>query len=177
MLKLEHFLPKSGPKASAVLLNDRFTIKALMRSPVISARPDDAIGDAAARMVGHAIHALPVVDDGNHLIGIITTSDIMHALLHGIGQKQSAGQQGPQRKPSEAEMRRAVEAAVAATQKGNDADGVAAAMLYLQARNALLETLREDITRYLSAGQDEHLHARLLKDLDRLGQASPELLI
>lgn len=94
MLKLEHFLPKGGAKASAVLLNERFRIETLMRTPV--------------------------VDAGNHLLGIVTTSDIMHALL---------------------------------------------------------KALREDVARYLRAGQDERLHSRLLKDLDQLGQPSAEVIL
>ena len=178
MLKLEYFLPKGGAKASVAVLNDRFRIEKLMRSPVITVRPDETIEEAASRMVVHAVHALPVVDDGNHLPGYgHDVLDIMHALLHGIGTKHGTGGAGPIRQPTELEMRRALEAAQAATLAGTDTDGIAAAMLYLRERNALLESLREDVARYVHAGQDEHLHSRLLKGLDRLGQASPEVII
>jgi CBS domain-containing protein len=59
-----------------------------MRSPVVTAGLDDTIADAASRMVTHAVHSLPVVDESNHLLGIVTTTDIMQALLHGIGLKK-----------------------------------------------------------------------------------------
>src|SRR5450631_2357578 len=81
MLKLEYFLPKSGAQASAALLNNRFRIDKLMRSPANSATLD-----------------------------------------------------------------------------GTDPNGIAAAMLFLNERNALLETLRVDVARYVQAGQDERLH-------------------
>lgn len=168
MLKLEHFLSKSGSPAAAALLNDRFRIDTMMRRPVISARPDDTSADAAASMATHGIHALPVVNENNHLVGIVTTTDIVGALLHGIKLKRGPAQQTASRRPTELEMRRAIEAAESATLNGTDANGVAALMLYLHERNALLEELRQDVTRYLRSGQDEQLHTRLLQDIDRL---------
>jgi hypothetical protein len=72
-------------------------------------------------------------------------------------------------------MRRSLEVAEAAVLHGADADSITAAMLYLHARNALLESPREDVARYLHVGQDERLHSRLLKDLDRLVQPSPQV--
>jgi hypothetical protein len=50
-------------------------------------------------------------------------------------------------------------------------------MLYLRARNALLEQLRQDVARYIHGAQDERLHTQLLNDLDRLGQQPSELSI
>ena len=178
MLKLEYFLPKSGAMASAPMLNDRFRISAMMRQPVLTAGPDDTIADAASRMETHGIHALPVVDDNNRLLGIVTTTDIMQALLHGIGVKlrPELRHEGPA--PTELEMRRAVESAGVAILQGTDTDNVAASLLFLRERNAMLEALRQDVARYLH-GQDARLHARLVKHIERLGGAGQqtELLI
>lgn len=175
MLKLEYFLPKAGARASAALLNDRFKIEKLMRSPVIIASLDDTIAGAASRMVTNAVHSLPVVDEGNHLLGIVTTTDIMQALLHGIGVKRAAEQHNGPLEPDELVMRRAIEAANSALLHGTDPDGIAAAMLYLNERNRLLETLRVDVARYIHGGQDERLHSRLVKDLDKLAQRREEI--
>ncbi len=55
-----------------------------MRSPVITAGPDESIEAAAARMLEHRISCLPVVDGGS-LIGILTTTDLLQALLDRLG--------------------------------------------------------------------------------------------
>jgi CBS domain-containing membrane protein len=170
MLKLEYFRPRSGAQTSAALLNDRFKIEKLMRSPVITAGLDDTIADAASRMVTNAVHSLPVVDEGNHLLGIVTTTDIMQALLHGIGIRRAAEQHEGNPRPTELVMRRAIEAANSALLHGTDPEGIAAAMLYLNERNVLLEALRLDVARYVHGGQDERLHSNLVKDLDKLAQ-------
>jgi CBS domain-containing protein len=168
MLKLQHFMPKSDTQTAAALLNDRFRIESMMRRPVISTRQDDTIADAAAAMATHGVHALPVVNEDNHLVGIVTTTDIVSALLHGVGPRPGPGQHAARRPPTELEVRHAIEAAESATLNGTDADGIAAWALYLHERNALLEELRQDVARYLRSGQDEQLHARLLQVLDRL---------
>jgi acetoin utilization protein AcuB len=169
MLKLEHFRPRGGA-AAAALLDQHFRIETLMRYPVITAVPDDTIEVAASRMVLHGVHALPVVDDRGQLLGIVTTSDIMHALLHGIGVGASGMPQQPARRPGELEMRRALQAAEAAVLCGGDTDGVATALLYLHRRNGLLETLRTQIARYLRVGQDERLHSSLHRQLERCAE-------
>jgi CBS domain-containing membrane protein len=84
MRKLEFFLPKGGARASAIVANDRFKIATLLRAPVITTSPDDSIADAPSRTVTHGIHALPVVNANEGLLGIVTTSDIMRTLLHGM---------------------------------------------------------------------------------------------
>jgi len=175
MLKLEYFLPKSGAQASAILLNKRFKIDKLMRSPVFTAGLDDTIADAASHMVTHAVHALPVVDESNRLLGIVTTTDIMQALLHGIGLKRVAEQHDGNPKPRELAIRRAIESANSATMHGTDPDGIASFMLYLKERNALLEELRVDVARYVHGGQDERLHSSLVKDLDKLERRTQEV--
>lgn len=177
VLKLKNFVPTSGSLASAAVLNERFKIATMMSRPVIAAKLDDTIADAAARMASHGIHALAVVDDISHLVGIITTTDIMQALLHGMGRKRSSEPEEATHRPNELEMRRAVDAAESAIQAGTDTDGVAATMLRLRDRNALLEELRQDVARYLHAGQDERMHTRLVRDLERLGQPPAELSV
>ena len=169
MLKLEHFRPRGG--AGGVTLIDRhFRIETLMRSPVITAMPDDTIEAAASRMVLNGVHALPVVDRCGQLLGIVTTSDIMHALLHGIGTGGRGASPDAVQRPGELQLRRALAAVESAVLCGKDADGVAATLLYLHRRNGLLETLRTQIARYLRVGQDERLHASLQRQLERCAE-------
>ena len=170
MLKLEYFLPKSGAPGSAVLLNERFRIETIMRRPVFTANLEDTIADAASRMVVNGIHSLPVIDENNHLLGIVTTTDIMQGLLRGIGLRKGPEQHEVRGRPTELVMRRAIQSAQSMTLNGTDSDGVAASMLYLHDRNVLLEVLRRNVARYLHAGQDERLHTRLVQEIDQLGQ-------
>ncbi|MFQ5612529.1 MAG: CBS domain-containing protein [Anaerolineae bacterium] len=56
-------------------------LKDIMTKEVISVRANDTIRTAATLMHDHQIGALPVVDDGDHLVGIITESDIFSILI------------------------------------------------------------------------------------------------
>lgn len=55
-----------------------------MRSPVITAHPDDLVDKAARTMLEHRISCLPVLDD-DELVGILTTTDLLEALLERLG--------------------------------------------------------------------------------------------
>jgi CBS domain-containing protein len=174
ILKLEYFLPKPGtPPAS--LLNERFRIDAMMRTDVVTANPEDTIVEAAARMIVHGMHALPVVSDTNRLLGTVTTTAIMRALLHGMGIQSTPGRIDSSVIPTELEMRRAVESAISAVQTGTDTNGVSTCLLSLHRRNALLEKLLADVARYLHSGHDEQMHALLMRDVDQLrGRTVPD---
>lgn len=165
--KIEFHMARSGT-ASAQRVLGRLSIENIMGQPVIVIGPDETIAEAASRMVSHAIHGLPVVNHVNHLLGIVTTTDIMQALLHGLGIKQI--RQEAQHNPTDLEMRGAIEAAQTQTVNGTDANGIAASLLYLHGRNVLLEHLRQQVARYLRGGEDAMMHGKLLRELDRLGQ-------
>jgi CBS domain-containing protein len=172
VMKLEGFLPKNG-KASREYLDQRFRIDMLMRRPPISIQPQQSVEEAARLMVRHAIHALPVVNAQDKLLGIITTTDIMHAALsaapHPAAQHADAARDASsiQLKPSPAAFENAVQAARAAAIAEQDPNGIAQALLYLHQRVASLEELQRLLRRYLTAGQDEALHAAMMKALER----------
>lgn len=50
---------------------------------VILAHPDDDLSEVAIKMVQNSINHLPVVDEGNKLLGIVTSWDIANAVAHG----------------------------------------------------------------------------------------------
>ena len=62
----------------------RVLVEDVMAREVVSALPDDPIEHAANTMREHKIGCLPVVE-GGELVGIITTSDVMDALVYLIG--------------------------------------------------------------------------------------------
>jgi acetoin utilization protein AcuB len=57
----------------------RLPVRKIMTSDVVTAGPDELAVDAAETMETHGIRHLPVVDDEDCLIGIVTDSDIREA--------------------------------------------------------------------------------------------------
>jgi CBS domain-containing protein len=51
-----------------------------MTSPAITIEADRPVADAAARLIGHDINRLPVMDNGR-LVGIVTRSDLLRSFV------------------------------------------------------------------------------------------------
>jgi len=75
--------PALGDLARAEAL-DRIRVADQMTRDVTTAGPEDPIEDAAMAMYERKIGCLPVVD-GEDLVGILTTSDVMRALVRLVG--------------------------------------------------------------------------------------------
>ena len=63
----------------------------LMAAQVATAAPDTSLAEAAQELVSIMISALPVVDGSGQVVGIVTESDVLNALL------QSASAETPVR--------------------------------------------------------------------------------
>jgi len=59
-------------------------VRDVMASDVVAALPDDPIEQAANTMRQRRIGCLPVIED-HKLVGILTTSDVMDALVYLVG--------------------------------------------------------------------------------------------
>jgi hypothetical protein len=145
VMKLEFFLPRSDA-ARARLLSDKFRLATLMRAPVITVSEHESVERAAELMASNAVHSLPVVNTQGHLIGIITTTDIIAAFLRSLG-------------------------STTVTASGQGASDAAGSTCTVQ-RLAALEHVAREARRYVNAGQDERLHAQLMKAIERLGLIS-----
>lgn len=53
----------------------------VMTRAIVSASPDDAVSDAACKMFKHHISCLPILNDDEECIGIITLHDVLRWLL------------------------------------------------------------------------------------------------
>lgn len=53
----------------------------LMSSPATTVGPDDTVQDVATLMYDKRLNALPVVDEENTLVGIVTRSDIVRLMV------------------------------------------------------------------------------------------------
>ncbi len=60
---------------------ERCRAEDLMTEDPITASPDDGVIEAFETMLRNDIGALPVTDDENHLLGIVTRTDLGRALL------------------------------------------------------------------------------------------------
>lgn len=58
-------------------------VKELMTYDVTTLRSDQNLSDACREMTRHKIHHLPVVDDQNKVIGIVSTFDVVTSIANG----------------------------------------------------------------------------------------------
>ncbi|WP_458207819.1 CBS domain-containing protein [Haladaptatus sp. NG-SE-30] len=66
---------KSHPKAET-------SVSAYMTTDVITATAQDSIRDIADAMVEHGFHHMPVLDDTEGVVGIVSTTDLTAYLSH-----------------------------------------------------------------------------------------------
>jgi CBS domain-containing protein len=59
-------------------------VRDLMVTEVVTFRPEDNVQDAMRAMVGRGIHGAPVIDEGRHVVGVLTIGDLIveEARLH-----------------------------------------------------------------------------------------------
>lgn len=88
VMKLDAFRPKSGLLSNEYLT--RVSVADLMSKPAITIRPHQSLIDAAHLMASHGVHALPVVDAEDQLLGILTTTDIIASTLNALAPRPLA---------------------------------------------------------------------------------------
>jgi len=179
LIKVEYFAPR-GSGDRAAFLDARFRIEQIMRTPVTSRRSTTSIDEVANLIIESGVHAMPLVDDDDVVIGIVTTTDIIRSLLHGPPRRGAvdagrATEAPPQedspegrmfrRKPTDEEYDIALRAAELLHVEARDPKFLGKTLLYLDQRRAYLEQVLTRADRYLVAGQDEHNHAQLLKSV------------
>ena len=147
LMKIDFLVPRT-PQRRYEYLDSRFKIEAFMRTAVVTASPTTSVEEAARLMVRHGVHAIPIVDAYDHLLGIITTSDIMSAGLQSVLAPARTADTGTARVP------------VAAA--ADEISGMARDYEQLSSQVKQLERIRVAAKRYLGAGQDERLHAELM---------------
>ncbi|CAL9654092.1 CBS domain-containing protein [Streptomyces sp. enrichment culture] len=57
----------------------------LMTAPAVSAHADDTVVEAARTMVEHRVNRLPVVDEDDRLVGVVTRHDLLQTFLRPDG--------------------------------------------------------------------------------------------
>ena len=74
------------------------SVSQFMSHDVISVKPNTKISLAVGKMLSKRINCLPVIDDSNHLCGIITSTDLLKAFLsmQEATEKQAKSPKSPQ---------------------------------------------------------------------------------
>ena len=76
----------------AVELPSQLTVRDVMTAQAITVGPERTLGDVARLMVEHDIRALPGVDDGGSLIGMITHRELLRFLIPHFVQRTKTGE-------------------------------------------------------------------------------------
>ena len=74
-----------------VELPTHLTVRDLMTPHVLSARPEQSLGDVARMMMDKDVRALPVVDDNGSLVGMVTHRELLKYLIPDYLQKTKSG--------------------------------------------------------------------------------------
>lgn len=177
LAKLDHFMPKAAADR-AKFLGERISIEQLMQAPALNLTPQASIAEAAELMKDAGVHAVPVVNDADLVIGIVTTSDVIQCLLHGPpragiaalagGMKHAPPASDPEQvhyhqRPGAEEFATAMSTAELLHVEARDPRFLGKTMLYLEQRNGFLQKVFELSDRFLRSGQDVQVHAQLLK--------------
>ena len=87
---LKEATPSTATSLSVYELNyllSKLTLKDVMRTPVITIGPDEAIEQAALTMEEHRVSGLPVVEKGA-VVGILTITDLLRAFVDFLGLRE-----------------------------------------------------------------------------------------
>ncbi len=61
-------------------------VSEVMHSPVVTISPDKPLSEAAKQMIEKRIGGLPVLDSDDQMVGILTETDLLRALIDQLGQ-------------------------------------------------------------------------------------------
>jgi CBS-domain-containing membrane protein len=101
----------------------------IMASPVVTVRPDTHVKDAAVLLASHGFTALPVVDDDERLIGIVSEADLVRDRIPRDPRHRMHGTGPPQRLVARPTVGEVMSAPVTTMGPGADVAELAAALL------------------------------------------------
>jgi acetoin utilization protein AcuB len=87
---LKDAMPSKATTLSVWEMNyllSKLTVKEVMAQPVRTTTSDDTLENAALEMQAHKVAGLPVLDNAGALVGILTITDVLGALIQVLGLK------------------------------------------------------------------------------------------
>jgi CBS domain-containing protein len=102
-----HVLNEQGQLAGVVAVTALLqthpadVVATLMDSDPIQVAPDAELADIAVLMADYNLHAIPVVDDNDHVLGVVTVDDVLEATIPDDWRRREPGPR-PVRQPNSA---------------------------------------------------------------------------
>ncbi len=62
-------------------------VSEVMHSPVVTISPGELLSEAAKQMIDNRIGGLPVLDTNDQVVGILTETDLLRALIDQLGKE------------------------------------------------------------------------------------------
>ena len=62
-------------------------VSEVMHSPVVTISPGELLSEAAKQMIDNRIGGLPVLDSNDQMVGILTETDLLRALIDQLGKE------------------------------------------------------------------------------------------
>jgi len=62
-------------------------VSEVMHSPVVTISPGELLSEAAKQMIDNRIGGLPVLDSNGQIVGILTETDLLRALIDQLGKE------------------------------------------------------------------------------------------
>ncbi len=62
-------------------------VSEVMHSPVVTISPGERLSEAAKQMIDNRIGGLPVLDSNGQIVGILTETDLLRALIDQLGKE------------------------------------------------------------------------------------------
>lgn len=81
----DFFIDRHNPKMQAVpRMQNAATVAEIMTRPAISTHADQLLSDLILMLSDGGLHHIPVVDDDHRLVGMVTQSDMVGAMIHHV---------------------------------------------------------------------------------------------
>ncbi|MEO8443885.1 MAG: CBS domain-containing protein [Gammaproteobacteria bacterium] len=81
IMRLTYDAGGADSRSIDAVLDNEFTVEGTMTRELETIRPGATIREAAQLLVKRSYHSLPVVEDDDKLVGIVTSTDLIHYLL------------------------------------------------------------------------------------------------
>jgi CBS domain-containing protein len=111
---------EDGELLAKCFLDSRLSVGNIMQRNVVTVPSDGTIRDAARLLSAGGFHALPVVDAGERLVGIVTSTDLLAYMTgrRGDATARLASERNRRRAPSDAQLLAVLNAAEAYLHSG-----------------------------------------------------------